>query len=451
MPHTPTPYGATGVVSPTGVILDFPALDCGPFLPSPLPLRDLTPALVAALSPDALRRLALGLAFAPRGTLSTGTMPRDIWPRSSPRSLYSFISSASSSPGACNTPSPLFSTPSPFSTPRRSPRSTPSSSPPRRLRPRAHIAPLTFALLLLAHEPAAAAALFLAHPAPVARDIREAALLPLLPAGTLPALLTALQERILANGTFTSDALLAPAAQLLVAALAVPDDNVFGADESVQRRLETLFALLPRVAPANVRFYGVRVGLVFAALGIHEAEAYERRARGWALGAAAVSAGTGTAARLPAISGVNVTPMIEPLAVSVRGAALDAIGRKQRKLGAGVGLVAVKFSTQVLDEAGDGLCASFACAAAVGGAVHDEHGNVRRAFAQPECARFADVAWRVFSLVPRLEGFDVAVTVADPLSAAPAPTSLWARVLGYLQPEAAARITVAPRISSDVR
>lgn len=460
-PATPTPYGASGLIDADGVILDFPALDISPLLPSPythspVALRDISPSLIHSLCPAALRHLAQGLAST-RGALSTGRVPRDIWPTyssSSPRSFASFISSASSSPSPFNTPSPLISTPSPFATPahKRSPRSTPSSSPPKRVRPRAQITPLTFALLVLhAHgDMLAMSSLFVAHPSPVARDIRAGNLLPLL-SGALVHLLTALQERILQNGTYTSDPLLAPAAHLLVAALSAPDENVFGgADESVQRRLETLFALLPRVAPSNVRFYGVRVGLVFAALGIHEAEAYERRSRGWALGAAAVSASTGALSHVPPIGGVSVGAVVEPLATSVRGAALDAISRKTRKLGAGVGLVAVKFSTQVLDEAGDGLCASFASAAAVGDAVHDEHGNVRRAFAEGECARFADVAWRVFCLVPRLEGFEVASVSEYPVSARSEPASLWGRVLGYLQP-AAERIVVSPRISSDVR
>lgn len=175
--------------------------------------------------------------------------------------------------------------------------------------------------------------------------------------------------------------------------------------EGIDEKLQFLFSDMPRVQEGNVRFYGIRCGLVYGSMAAYECEMRDKRTRWYQKGSAAVTGASTTIANIPSVNGVPVGSLVEPVATGIRGVVLDSLGRREKRLGAGVGLVEYRFLTQVIGEANQGLLASYR-----GDNVdRDLVGNPIPPYSPEQMVCFKEAAWEVFKLVMHDENRQIGI------------------------------------------
>ncbi|WOO85866.1 uncharacterized protein LOC62_07G009354 [Vanrija pseudolonga] len=283
-------------------------------------------------------------------------------------------------------------------------------------------------------------------PRNILRDVMRSKLMGFFPSILWSKYLEDCQNNIFSTGVITTDRGLRLVTRVLMnRAYEYGQEDI--TTEAIQDKLEYLFSTLPRVHKENLPFYGVRCGLVFGALAAHESNIRDRRSRKFRLGTAAVTGASSTAANVPSINGVPVGAIIEPVATGIRGTLVESFSRRQKRLGRGVTHVEYKFLTQVMEEANDGLVASYN-----GSAPRDKEGNPLPAFTGQGIVKFKEAAWKAFKLVMNDETCEMGIDLPpDVLKVAP-------------EREAAVRISplvdddsppptpppkVSPRISTD--
>lgn len=103
------------------------------------------------------------------------------------------------------------------------------------------------------------------------------------------------------------------------------------------------------------------------------------------------------------MNGVPVGKTLQPATTSLRGLLLEILGRREKRLSAGVGHVEYKFLTQVIGEADQGLLRSNTNVA------RDAGRETLPTFDDALVVRFKETAWKVFRLVMSDEGCDMGI------------------------------------------
>ncbi|WOO83654.1 uncharacterized protein LOC62_05G007174 [Vanrija pseudolonga] len=251
------------------------------------------------------------------------------------------------------------------------------------------------------------------HPVIICGDLHEAGLVGHLSRRIVGSISATLLSLIGESGCIPTDPLIRAAALLLhnIAADLGPGKGVTRSfNDAVQARIEELFRAVPRVDEFSVPLYAVRCGLVYGAVAVQEYKAYQKNVKWWKRGRKVVSVMPKAVALVPDVAGVNTSTIVGPAVnAAAAAAATSGIDRKKKRLSEGVFHVEHKFTSQVLEEADQGLIASY-----VGSAPTDRHRNPIPAYPSETTNMFKLLAWRVFYLTIEQQGFETAVENSAP-------------------------------------
>lgn len=244
----------------------------------------------------------------------------------------------------------------------------------------------------------------------ISLDIRNAGLGSLFHQYFIWEVLTTLQQTTYLTAVPTSPTYILPISYLLISSVF---DGAFAdiTPTGIVDKINMLFHRLPRLHQHNMRNYAIRCGLVYGSLAAYESKARDRRVRKYEIAAAAVTGATVTVANIPTLQGVPVGKILEPASTGLRGALNNVFDRRRKHLGSGLGQVEYRFLIDVMEEANQGLVASFP----EGLPPVDADGNPRPAYSSERLFQFKKTAWQVFQVIMNAECCQIGFKLPDKL------------------------------------
>lgn len=271
------------------------------------------------------------------------------------------------------------------------------------------ITPLTMLLIsyaVIGDWPAAERVLD-TQPVAICDDLRIAGLVGMLPVLAITNILSSLLKRVASNGCVPADARCRAVALLFHAVasdLGLDEEFISSVNDAVQFKIETLFQQIPREDAQSIPLYAVRCGLVFGVVAVQENKRYKRKIRWWRRGGNAIAGIAGATAVIPDVAGVSIKDVVGAPVNAAATVAISSIDRIKEGLRQGLVHVEDKFKSQVLQEADEGLVASY-----LGNTPTDGHGNAIPVYSSERMDRFKLLAWRIFRTALRHEGLDTTV------------------------------------------